>query len=77
LIDVAHAHPLGDGVAEALVGGGGVWGHGAMVAAPKRLGQVCFGAARQAEPPAGIPSGAGALRLQPTRLRVLLGVPDA
>jgi hypothetical protein len=32
LIDVAHAHPLGDGVPEALVGGGGVWGHGAMVA---------------------------------------------
>jgi hypothetical protein len=28
LIDVAHAHPFGDVVAEALVGGGGVRGHG-------------------------------------------------
>jgi hypothetical protein len=24
---VAHAHALGDGVAQALVGGGGGWGH--------------------------------------------------
>ncbi len=28
LVDGAHAHALGDGVPEALVGGGGVWGHG-------------------------------------------------
>ena len=48
-----------------------------MVAAPECLGQAWFWAARQAEPPAGIPSGAGALRLQPTRLQVLPGVPDA
>ncbi len=41
-------------------------GHREMVAAPKRLGQVCFGAALQAEPPAGIPSGEGVLRLQPS-----------
>jgi len=32
LIDVAHAHPLGDGVPEALVGGGGVRGHGGILA---------------------------------------------
>ena len=41
-------------------------GHREMVAAPKHLGQVCFGAALQAEPPAGIPSGEGVLRLQPS-----------
>ena len=41
-------------------------GHREMVAAPKRLGQVCFGAALQADPPAGIPSGEGVLRLQPS-----------
>jgi len=29
LAHVAHAHVLGDGVAQALVGGGGGWGHGA------------------------------------------------
>jgi len=28
LVDGAHAHALGDGVPEALVGGGGVRGHG-------------------------------------------------
>ncbi len=28
LVDGADAHLLGDGVPEALVGGGGVWGHG-------------------------------------------------
>jgi hypothetical protein len=28
LVDVAHAHALGDGVAQALLGGGGGWGHG-------------------------------------------------
>lgn len=29
LVDVAHA--LGDGVAQALVGGGGAWGHGGIL----------------------------------------------
>ena len=76
LIDGAHAHLLGDGVPEALVGGGGVWGHGAIVAAPERLDQVCLWAARQAGTPAGIPSGVIALRLQPTRLRVWLCRPS-
>jgi len=28
LVNVAHAHALGDGVAQALVGGGGGWGMG-------------------------------------------------
>jgi hypothetical protein len=28
LVDVAHAHALGDGVPQAFVGGGGGWGHG-------------------------------------------------
>ena len=28
LADVAHAHALGDVVPQALVGGGGGWGHG-------------------------------------------------
>ena len=32
LMDVAHAHALGDGVAEALVGGGGVPNHGGILA---------------------------------------------
>jgi hypothetical protein len=32
LVDVAHAHALGDGVAQALVGGGGDWGHGGILA---------------------------------------------
>ena len=41
-----------------------------MVAAAGRLGQVCFGAARQeGDPAGGIPSGVGAWRLQPTWLR--------
>jgi hypothetical protein len=31
LVVVAHAHALGDGVAQALVGGGGGWGHGILV----------------------------------------------
>ena len=31
LADVAHAHALGDGVAQALVGGGGGWGHGGIL----------------------------------------------
>jgi hypothetical protein len=30
LVDVAHAHAFGDGVAQALVGGGGGWGHGIL-----------------------------------------------
>jgi len=32
LVDVAHAYALGDGVAQALVGGGGGWGHGGGLA---------------------------------------------
>jgi hypothetical protein len=32
LVDVAHAHALGDGVPEALVGGGGVPNHGVILA---------------------------------------------
>ncbi len=32
LIDGAHAHPLGDGLPEALVGGGGGRGHGGILA---------------------------------------------
>ena len=32
LVDVAHAHALGDVVAQALVGGGGGWGHGGILA---------------------------------------------
>ena len=47
-----------------------------MGAAAGRLGQVWFWAARQAEPPAGIGSGAVVLRLQPTRLRVRLCRPS-
>jgi hypothetical protein len=27
----AYAHALGDGVAQALVGGGGGWGHGGIL----------------------------------------------
>jgi hypothetical protein len=32
LVNVAHAHALGDVVAEALVGGGGVPNHGGILA---------------------------------------------
>jgi hypothetical protein len=32
LVDVAHAHALGDVVPQALVGGGGGWGHGGILA---------------------------------------------
>jgi hypothetical protein len=32
LIDVAHAHPLGDVLPEALEGGGGVPNHGGILA---------------------------------------------
>jgi hypothetical protein len=32
LVNVAHAHAFGDGVAQALVGGGGGWGHGGILA---------------------------------------------
>ena len=40
LVDVAHAHALGDGVAQALVGGGGSWRHGGL-----RGGGTCGGEA--------------------------------
>jgi hypothetical protein len=32
LVNVAHAHAPRDGVAQALVGGGGGWGHGGILA---------------------------------------------
>ncbi len=32
LVDVAHARALGDGLAQALVGVGGGWGHGGILA---------------------------------------------
>ena len=47
-----------------------------MVAAAERLGQGWFWAARQEGDPAGIPSGVGVWRLQPTRLRVWLCRPS-
>ena len=31
LVNVAHAHALGDVGAQALVGGGGGWGHGGIL----------------------------------------------
>ena len=31
LVDVAHAHAFGDVVPQALVGGGGGWGHGGIL----------------------------------------------
>ena len=40
LVQVAHAHALGDGVAQALVGGGGSWRHGGL-----RGGGPCGGEA--------------------------------
>ncbi|EAQ76465.1 hypothetical protein WH5701_04320 [Synechococcus sp. WH 5701] len=64
LVDGAHAHPLGDGVPQAKEGSGGAGGHGVMLAAVGRAGQVWFWAACQAGAPAGIPSGVGVLRLQ-------------
>ena len=76
LVDVAHAHAPGDVVAQALVGGGGGWGHGGMVAAAGHQGQVWFWAARQAGAPAGIPFGVGVMRLQPTRRRVWVARPS-
>jgi hypothetical protein len=48
----------------------------AMVAAGGRLGQVGLWTARQEDALAGIPSSAGVLRLQPTRLRVRLCRPS-
>ena len=55
LVDGAHAHAFGDGLAQALVGGGGGWGHVGMLASVGRPGQVWYGAGRQAGAPAGIP----------------------
>jgi hypothetical protein len=43
-----------------------------MLAAAGLQGQVWLWTARQEGDPAGIPSGVGVLRLQPTRLRVLV-----
>jgi hypothetical protein len=70
LVDVAHPHPLGDERAHAKEGSRGAGGHGVMVGAAGRPGQVWLWAARQAIAPAGIPSGLGVMRLQPTRHRV-------
>ena len=50
LVDVAHAHPLDDVVPQAKEGSRGAGGHGVMVAAAGRPGQVWFWAARQARP---------------------------
>jgi len=38
LVDLAHAHAFRDGVAQALVGGGGGWGHGILA-----LREQCWG----------------------------------
>ena len=75
LVDVAHAHAFGDGLAQALVGGGGGRGHGRMLAGAGQPSQVWVWAARQAIAPAGISSGVGVQRLQPTRLRALVRRP--
>ena len=60
-MDVAHAHAFGDERAQAKQGSRGAGGHGVMVAAAGRPGQVGFWSARQAGAPAGIPSGNAAL----------------
>jgi len=41
LVDVAHAHALGDVLAQALVGGGGAGGHGGILALAVRAGAGC------------------------------------
>ena len=51
----AHVHAFGDGLPQALVGGGGGRGHGGILASVGRPGQVWYGAGRQAGAPAGIP----------------------
>ena len=76
LVDGAHAPALGDERAQAKQGSRGAVGHGVMLAAAGRPGQVWFWAARQEGAPAGIPSGVGVLWLQPTRLRVWLCRPS-
>jgi len=70
LVDVAHAHALGDGVPEALVGGGGVWGmgrwwRGETVVALEGRGIQASQAAMSARdrlrpaPPPGVPTSGG------------------
>ncbi len=76
LIDVAHAHALGDGLPQAKEGGRGAVGHGVMLAAAGRPGQVWLWAARQVGDPAGIPFGLAVMRLQPTRRRVWVARPS-
>jgi len=78
LVDVAHSHLLGDVLPEALKGAGRRWGARAwgMLAAAEPLVQLWLLAARQEGAPAGIPSGVGAWRLQPSRLRVWLCRPS-
>jgi hypothetical protein len=76
LINGAHAQALGDVLPQAKEGSRGAGGHGVMLAAAGRPGQVWLWAARQAGAPAGIPSGMGAWRLQPTRRRVWVARPS-
>ena len=71
LVDVAHAHPLGDGVPEAFVGGGGVPGHGgirlgvtggvALVGSGTQARQAAMSARDRLRPapPLGVPTSGG------------------
>ena len=43
LVDVAHAHAPGDVLAQALVGGGGGWGHGGHPGRDSLCGPACWG----------------------------------
>jgi hypothetical protein len=54
LVNVAHAHALGDVVPQALVGGGGGWGHGGILA-----GIPCAGRLAGAEGVTGGGTGGG------------------
>ena len=69
--------PPGGGLPQAKEGSRGAGGHGAMLAAAGRPGQVLFWAARQAGAPAGIPSGVAVMRLQGAWLRVWLSCSSA
>ncbi len=63
-------------LAQGKEGSRGAVGHGVMVAAAGRPGQVWLWGWRQAGAPSGIPSGVGVQRLQPARLRVWLCRPN-
>ena len=58
---------FGDERAQAKEGSSGAGGHGVMLAAAGRPGQVWFWAARQAGAPAEIPSGVAVPPQSPTR----------